>query len=356
MEGALQGAPIITDGALGQDDERRKVAARRAAPARAGGRVVATMASPASTTIDRPGAVAKAVSLTRFAWLSIAAAVTTIGLKLAAWKLTGSVGLLSDALESGVNLIAAVLTLLMLGLAARAPDEEHAYGYGKAENFGSGAEGAMILVAAGLIAWTAIERLRAPAAIEQAWLGLAVSVAASGVNLAVSRILLTAGRRHRSIALEADAHHLMTDVWTSVGVVIGVTAVALTGWQRLDPLIALAVAINIVWTGVRIVRSSALGLLDRAWPADELATLKEVLARYAEPVQIHAVRTRQSGRRRFVSMHVVVPGDWTIARGHALVEELEEAVHVAVQGASVFTHLEPLEDPASFADTALDRS
>jgi cation diffusion facilitator family transporter len=311
--------------------------------------VVASSPPPESRAPDGDGA------LTRFAWLSIAAAVATIALKLGAWWLTGSVGLLSDALESGVNLIAAVLTLLMLGLAARAPDEDHAYGYGKAENFGSGAEGAMILVAAGLIAWTAIERLRAPAPIDEAWLGLGVSVGASTINLVVARILLAAGRRHRSIALEADGHHLMTDVWTSAGVVVGVAAVALTGWQRLDPLIALAVAANIVWTGVRIVRTSALGLLDRAWPAPELAALGQVLASYAAPVQIHAVRTRQSGRRRFVSMHVVVPGDWTIARGHALVEELERAIAAVVPGAISFTHLEPLEDPASFADTALDR-
>ncbi len=295
-------------------------------------------------------------SLTRFAWLSIAAAVTTIGLKMAAWGLTGSVGLLSDALESVVNLVAAVVTLLMLGLAARAPDEEHAYGYGKAENFAGGAEGSMILVAAGLIAYTAIERLQAPAAIDQAWLGLGVSAGASLVNLVVARTLLSAGRRYRSFALEADGHHLMTDVWTSVGVVVAVAAVALTGWQRLDPIIALMVAANIVWTGVRIVRSSALGLLDRAWPPDELAALRKVLAGYPEPVQIHAVRTRESGRRRFVSMHVVVPGEWTIARGHALVEELERAVAAVVEGAIVDTHLEPLEDPASFADTALDRT
>ncbi len=310
--------------------------------------VAASPPSPTSTGGGRD-------RLTRFAWLSIAAAVATIALKLGAWWLTGSVGLLSDALESGVNLLAAVLTLLMLGLAARAPDEDHAYGYGKAENFGSGAEGAMILVAAGLIAWTAIERLRAPAPIDEAWLGLGVSVGASTINLVVARVLLAAGRRHRSVALEADGHHLMTDVWTSAGVVIGVAAVALTGWQRLDPIIALAVAANIVWTGVRIVRSSALGLLDRAWPPDEQAALTQVLARYQAPVQIHAVRTRQSGRRRFVSMHVVVPGAWTIARGHALVEELERAIEELVPGAIAFTHLEPLEDPASFADTALDR-
>lgn len=319
-------------------------------------KAAAPPAADAVPTAAKPRNGNGKVSLQKFAWLSIAAAVTTIGLKMGAWWLTGSVGLLSDALESVVNLVAAVLTLLMLGLAARAPDEEHAYGYGKAENFASGAEGAMILVAAGLIAYTAIERLRAPTEIEQAWLGLGVSTCASLVNLFVARTLLSAGRRYRSIALEADAHHLMTDVWTSVGVVVAVAAVALTGWARLDPIIALVVAANIVWTGVRIVRNSALGLLDRAWPAEQMTALKKVLADFSDPVQIHAVRTRQSGRRQFVSMHVVVPGDWTVARGHTLVEELEAAIAAAIEGAIVDTHLEPLEDPASFADTALDRA
>ena len=188
-------------------------------------------------------------SLARFAWLSIAAAVVTIGLKTAAYRLTGSVGLLSDALESLVNLVAALFTLGMIGLAARPPDEEHAWGYGKAEYFSSGAEGVLILVAAAAIGWTAAQRLAAPRPIESVGLGLAVSVAASLVNLGVSRVLLAAGRRHHSIALEADAHHLMTDVWTSAGVLAGIGAVGVTGWQLLDPLVAIAVAVHILWTG-----------------------------------------------------------------------------------------------------------
>lgn len=295
-------------------------------------------------------------SLTRFAWLSIGAALATIALKTVAWRLTGSVGLLSDALESLVNLVAATMTLSMLVVAQKPPTEEHAYGFGKAEYFASGVEGALILLAAVAIGWTAVGRLLHPAPIEQVGVGLLVSAAASAINLAVARVLLGAGKRHRSIALEADAHHLMTDVWTSVGVVVGVGAVALTGWDRLDPIIAILVALNIVWTGFGIMRRSALGLLDRALPAEDQELIRKALERLAPPpVQFHALRTRQAGSRRFVSMHVLVPGDWTVQRGHELLERIEEELRAALPHAAVFTHLEPLEDPASFADVALDR-
>jgi cation diffusion facilitator family transporter len=296
------------------------------------------------------------VDLRRYAWLSIGAAVVTAALKTVAWRATGSVGLLSDALESLVNLVAAGFTLAMLTWAARPPDPEHAYGHGKAEYFASAAEGAMILVAALAIGWAAVDRLVAPRPLAHAGAGIAVSVAASAVNLATARILLAAGRRHRSIALEADARHLLTDVWTTAGVVAGVGAVAATGWERLDPLVALAVAVHIVWSGGRLVHRSALGLLDTALPPQDQAALEAVLARHAGPeTRFHAIRTRQAGRRRFVSMHVLVPGAWTVARGHRLLEELEESIRAALPGVSVFTHLEPLEDPASFADEALDR-
>jgi cation diffusion facilitator family transporter len=293
--------------------------------------------------------------LTRFAWLSIAAAVSTIALKTAAWALTGSVGLLSDALESVVNLVAAIMTLAMLAVAARPANEEHAYGYGKAEYFASGVEGALILLAAVAIAWTSIGRLRAPAPIEEAWLGVGISTGASLINLVVARILLRTARRHNSVALEADAHHLMTDVWTSGGVLVGIAAVALTGWQRLDPIIALIVAANIVWTGVKILHASALGLLDRALPPEEQQAIAKALTPFAPEVQFHALRTRQAGPRRFVSLHVLVPGDWTVQRGHSLVEDVEQALRSSLPNATVFTHLEPTEDPKSFEDTGLDR-
>lgn len=296
-------------------------------------------------------------SLTRFAWLSIGAALATIGLKAGAYLVTGSVGLLSDALESVVNLVAAIVALIVLTIAARPPDDEHAYGHAKAEYFSSGVEGSMILVAAASIAYAAITRLLHPQPIEQAGLGLAISVAASLINFGVARILLSAGRHYHSITLEADAHHLMTDVWTSVGVVIGVAAVALTGWNWLDPLIALAVAGNIIWTGWRILRQSALGLLDTALPPDERRQVQAILTAYAERegVQHHALRTRRGGARRFVSVHILVPGDWTVRRGHQLLEQIEDDVRSSLPHTTIFTHLEPLDDPASFADQALDR-
>jgi cation diffusion facilitator family transporter len=239
-------------------------------------------------------------SLTKFAWLSIAAAVATIGLKTTAWLLTGSVGLLSDAAESVVNLVAAVTTLGMLTIAARPPDADHAYGHDKAEYFASGVEGSLIIVAAIAIAWSAVNRLLHPAPIEQLGLGLIVATGASLINLAVARVLFRAGRKHHSIALEADAHHLMTDVWTSVGVLAGIGVVALTGWETLDPIVAIAVAINITWSGIQLVRRSALGLLDTALPADEQAEVQRVLDAHRGPeVQFHALRTRQAASRRF---------------------------------------------------------
>jgi cation diffusion facilitator family transporter len=299
---------------------------------------------------------APASDLRRFAFLSIAAAVVTIGMKTVAWRLTGSVGLLSDALESLVNLVAAVITLFMLIVAARPPDDHHAYGHEKAEYFASGAEGALILAAAAGIAWTAIERLLSPRPLEQVGWGVAVSAAASVVNFGAARVLLAAGKRHHSIALEADARHLMTDVWTTAGVLAAVGLVAVTGWNVLDPVIALAVAAQIVWTGVHLLRRSAQGLLDTALVPEEQAAVRGVLALHEGPgLQFHALRTRQAASRRFVSMHVLVPGDWTVQRGHALAERIEAEVRAVIPNATVFTHLEALEDPVSFQDQGLDR-
>ncbi len=299
---------------------------------------------------------ASAPRLARFAWLSIATAIVTIALKLAAWRLTGSVGLLSDALESFVNLAAAVMALAMITIAARPPDEAHTFGYGKAEYFASGAEGALILLAAVVIAWTAVGRILHPQPLERAGLGLGISVVASALNLVVARVLIAVGRRHESIALEADGHHLMTDVWTSAGVLVGIGAVALTGWSPLDPIVALAVAAQIVWMGAVLVRRSWKGLLDVSLPAAELAALHAVLERHAgDEVRFHAIRTRQAGARRFVSMHVLVPGVWSVLRGHELLERIEDDVRRALPNTNVSTHLEAIEDPASFQDQELDR-
>jgi cation diffusion facilitator family transporter len=298
----------------------------------------------------------KPTSLTRFAWLSIAAAIATMALKTAAYLLTGSVGLLSDALESLVNLAGALMALAMLTVAARPADEDHAYGHGKAEYFSAGVEGTLILIAAISIAVAAVDRLIHPRVLEQVGLGLAVSVVASAVNLGVALVLLRAARTHRSATLQANAHHLLTDVWTSAGVLVGVGAVALTGWQRLDPIVALAVAANIVWAGGRIVQSSVAGLMDAALPAGELAVLRQLLDRYAaDGIEYHALRTRQSGSRRFVSVHVLVPPAWSVQQGHELLERIEADMRRALPPVTVFTHLEPIGDPAAMNDLDLHR-
>jgi cation diffusion facilitator family transporter len=290
-----------------------------------------------------------------FALLSIAAAVATIALKLLAWWLTGSVGLLSDALEGAINLVGAVVALVMIGIAARPPDADHSYGYTKAEYFSSGVEGMLILVAAIAIAIAAIDRLITPRPLEQLGLGIAISVAASLINFAVAQRLFAAGRYYRSVALEADARHLMTDVWTSAGVVAGVGAVWLTGWDRLDPLIALAVAANIVWSGYKIMQHATLGLLDRAVPEDQLQALNRVLDRFrAQGIDFHALRTRQAGARSFVTVHVLVPPDWSVSQGHDLAHQVEHDICEVLPGAAVLTHVEPLGDPESYRDMGLD--
>lgn len=296
-------------------------------------------------------------SLARFAVLSIAAALVTIGLKAAAYFVTGSVGLLSDALESVINLVAAVVTLIALTIAARPPDEDHEHGHDKAEYFASGFEGVLIVIAALAIVATAVERLFHPVTLEDLGIGLAISALAAVVNLATATVLLRAAKRHGSIALEADGKHLLTDVLTSVGVIVAVGAVALTGWLVLDPLVALAVAANILWTGGRLVWQSVRGLMDTVLPSHDRATIAAVLDRFrAENVQWHALRTRQSGSRRFVQVHLLVPGSWTVQQGHDLAERVEADIRNALPRCNVLTHLEPVEDPVSWADVPLDRS
>lgn len=294
--------------------------------------------------------------LKRFAWLSIGAAVATIMLKTAAYLLTGSVGLLSDAAESIVNLIGAIVALIMLTIAARPADDSHAYGHSKAEYFSSGIEGLLIVIAALSIAAAAVERLANPQPLEQAGVGLLVAVMASTVNFSVARVLAKAGKQYNSITLEADAKHLMTDVWTSVGVIAAVAAVALTNWLWLDSIIALAVAVNILWSAYGLLKRSAAGLMDAALPVEEQTAIAGILDTYrAQGVEFHAVRTRQAAARRFVSFHVMVPGAWPVQRGHDLVEQIERDIQAALPNVTLNTHVEPVEDPASLADAALDR-
>jgi len=296
-------------------------------------------------------------NLTKFAWLSIAAAIGTMGLKSVAYFLTGSVGLLSDALESLVNLAGAIMALSMLTVAARPADEDHPYGHGKAEYFSAGFEGALILIAAVSIVYAAIPRLLHPQPLARVALGLAFLAVASLANLVVALILLRAAKTHRSATLSANAHHLLTDVWTSGGVLVGVGAVAVTGWQRLDPIVAIVVAIYIVWTGGRIVRESVYGLMDSALPKHEVDLLQRLLEPYASTgVDYHALRTRRSGAHRFVSLHVLVPPGWTVQQGHDTLERIEADFRRALPPITVFTHLEPLGDPFAMNDQDLHRA
>ena len=296
-------------------------------------------------------------ALTRFAWLSIGAALATITLKVSAYFLTGSVGLLSDAIESLVNLAGAVIALLMLIIAARPADESHVYGHSKAEYFASLVEGLLILAAAAWIIATAVNRLLHPQELQALGIGLVVSAAASLINFTVARILMNQGRRHNSITLEADAHHLMTDVWTSVGVIGGVAIAGLTGWTALDPILAIVVALNILWTGFQLIRRSVQGLMDAALSEEERGLIEDVMMIYRKKgVHFHALRTRQAAARRFVEVHMLVPGDWTVHDAHHIAEDFEADIRTVLGGVvTVFTHLEPVDDEISMDDIFLDR-
>lgn len=292
--------------------------------------------------------------LTRYAWLSIGAAVFTITLKTVAYLITNSVGLLSDALESIVNLIGALMALGMLTIAARPADESHTYGHSKAEYFSSGVEGALILIAAVSIAYTAVQRLISPQPLEQVGIGLIVSVIASLANLAVALVLKRAGRQYNSISLTSNSNHLMTDVWTSGGVLIGVGAVAISKWQPLDSIIAIIVALNIVWTGIGIIRSSIAGLMDTSISREYMDKILSVLQNHNQSgIKYHALRTRQSGSLKIISFHVLVPGDWTVEHGHQFVSQIEAELLNDIDESVIFTHLEPLsaataEDEVTF--------
>lgn len=289
--------------------------------------------------------------LTRFAWLSIAAAVVTIGMKTTAWMMTGSVGLLSDAAESVVNLVAGVVALIALKVAAAPASERYTYGRTKAEYFSAAIEGMMIFVAAAVIIVSAVERFLNPRPLDNVGIGLVISIVASVVNGAVAIVLLRAGRRYRSLTLTADGHHLMTDVVTSVGVVVGVGLVWLTDWTRLDPIVAFAVGVNIIVTGIRLLLESMRGLLDVTLPEEENARLTEILRSHTtEETRFHGLQTRVSGRERYATVHVLVPDDWTVLAGHDFIEGIEREMREAVPGLVVLSHLEPISDPASYED------
>jgi len=295
-------------------------------------------------------------SLTRYAWLSLAVAILTILLKLTAYFLTGSVGLLSDALESVVNVVGAALALWMIALAAKPPDEDHAYGHFKAEYFSSGIEGLLIIGAALSIIWESANRLFHPHPIEAIPMGLLISGIATALNLATGLWLIHVGKQYYSVSLQANGKHLLTDVWTTVGVMVGLGIMQLTGQVWWDALLGLTMALHILWTGYHLVRDAALGLMDTALPEVERRAVCAILDRYnAEGAQYHALRTRQSGVRRFVSVHVLVPGAWTVHEGHQLLERIEAEIRSTLENVTVFTHLESLEDETSWHDQGLDR-
>lgn len=294
-------------------------------------------------------------TLKKFAWLSVATAIATIALKVGAWWVTGSVGLLSDAAESVVNLVAAVIALAAVTVAERPADDDHQYGHSKAEYFSAGVEGAMIFVAAAFILVVGVERLINPAPLEALGVGLAISVVAAVINGVVGVLLVRAGRRHRSPTLKADGKHLLTDVMTSAGVVVGLALAWVTGWEVLDPIVAIGVAINILLIGYRLVHESGMGLMDATLPEEDNRVIEEVLARHREPgrVDFHELRTRESGQWRFVEFHALVPGCWSVERGHDLVETVEQEIHAALPHSHITTHLEPIEDERAYNDVHL---
>jgi cation diffusion facilitator family transporter len=297
-------------------------------------------------------------SLKKFLYISIAAAILTISLKLIAYLLTNSVGILSDALESGVNLVAAVVALIMIRIAEKPPDREHEFGHNKAEYFSSAVEGGLIVLAAFSIIWSAVPRIISPQPLENVGMGLLVAVGASLINLAASNILIKNGKKYNSITLEADGKHLMTDVLTSAGVLLGIGLIKVTGWMRLDGIVAIGVALNIIWTGYQLIKRSALGLLDTGFPKDEMDNIRRALEKYEQQnIKFHSLMTRQSGQRKFVFVHILMPGKMDIQQGHNLAEKVENDIRILFPNTqtTVFTHLEPVEDPVSMLDISIDR-
>jgi cation diffusion facilitator family transporter len=296
-------------------------------------------------------------SLKKFMYLSIAAAVVTILLKFTAYRVTGSIGFFSDALESIVNLLAAVFGLIMLHVSEKPADEGHEFGHSKAEYFSSAIEGSLILLAAFSIIWSAVPRLIHPIALENINIGLLFSVGASLVNLAVGQMLIHNGKKSKSLLVEADGKHLMTDVWTSAGVIAGILLVKFTGILILDPIIAILVALNIVYTGYRLISRSTNGLMDASISETEIDQVKKYLDSLKEKdITYHSLMTRQAGQRKFISFHLLVPGAWTVQQGHENADIIEETIEdMFDEPVTVTSHIEPVEDPASLKDIGIDR-
>jgi len=294
-------------------------------------------------------------NLYRYAWLSIGAALVTFGLKLCAYWLTNSIGLLSDALDSIVNLVAAVVALIALGIAAKPADEDFSFGYSKVEFFSSGFEGSMVSLAAVVIAFEAVRRLLNPLGLGQVGWGLLISALTALINLGAALVLARAGRKADSLTLRADARHLMTDVITTAGVIVGVGLVQITGLVALDPIIALLVAAYILLIGARMLRHAYRGLMDISLPAEEVSQIEEILKTFeGQGVRFHDLRTRSAAARRFVSFHLLVPGGWSVQRGHAVTEQIEDKIRAGFPKVAILAHVEPIEDPASWQDSQLE--
>ncbi|MGC1172357.1 cation diffusion facilitator family transporter [Polaromonas sp.] len=287
----------------------------------------------------------------RLLMASVVVAFATIVLKTGAWYITDSVGLLADAMESFVNLASAMFGLLMVTIAQRPADDDHPYGHHKAEYFSSGFEGALIVGAAVAIIWAAGHRILDPQPLQRVGWGLVLSVLSSGLNGLLAWFMFRSAKAHRSIALEADARHLVTDVWTSVGVVVGIGAVALTGWLWLDALVAMGVAVNILWEGVRLMWRSSQGLMDEAVEPEVLAEINKTLAGFSHAtIRFDHLSTRRSGQRRFVDLHMHMPGSWSLGRAAALRTSVEQALMSAVPGLRATIQLLPSDVEAHFDD------
>jgi cation diffusion facilitator family transporter len=290
-------------------------------------------------------------SIAKIMWISIAASVLTIGLKWLAYSTTGSVGFLSDALESGINLLAGLVAFYSLIVAARPADKEHPFGHDKAEYFSSLAEGVLIVIAAFGIAYAAINRMYHPRPLEALDYGMLLSVAATTINFITARILLYFSKKHNSITIEADAHHLMTDVWTTIGIIVGIFLVKITGWQALDPIMAILVAISIVYTGIKLIIRSMDGLMDSRLSEKEMILIREVLDRYkSEDLDYHALYTRRASSKQFIRFHLLFPGDFTVHKAHEVTKQIEKEINDLLPYSDVFIHVEPLNDPDSFDD------
>ena len=299
----------------------------------------------------------KQTSLAKFLYLSVAAAIVTILLKFYAYHVTGSMGFLSDALESFVNLFAALFALIMLKVSQKPADDGHVFGHSKAEYFSSATEGALILIAAFSIIRTAIPRIVEPAPIENINTGLLFSLLASMVNLVVGFTLIKNGKKSKSLVLEADGRHLMTDVWTSVGVIVGILLVKFTGWLIIDPIIAILVALNIIYAGYKLISRSASDLMDATIPAEDLEKVILYLdSLKVNEIEYHSLLTRVAGQRKFISMHLLVPGEWSVKEGHDWADKVEETIiGLFNEPVTVSTHIEPVDDPASMEDIGIDR-